>query len=96
MLIVKYLLIAKVRIAKCECPGAWKGEFCEIGPCHQHACFQNVTCTVTNDGLNFTCGPCPVMKNIIFEGDGVNCFRMLRATFLTKLAFEIISSLGSL
>ena len=53
------------------CPEGYSGDgiHCvEIeDPCSSNPCFENVTCTVVDDG--FKCGYCPAGM----RGDGVNC-----------------------
>ncbi len=82
--------VANVAKGKCLCPGAWTGEKCEIGPCESSPCFQQVQCNISSDGLNFTCGPCPILNGTIFTGDGVRCFRKFLITLIVMFKSDYI------
>ena len=67
-----------MQIATCECPGDWAGDYCELDPCEVNPCFVRVNCSLSADGLHFSCGSCPVIDGVPYDGDGVNCVRMLK------------------
>ncbi len=66
-----------VASVECQCAGKYKGEKCDISPCDAKPCFQGVTCTLTADNLDFTCGACPVLDGIEYTGNGITCTRIL-------------------
>ena len=60
-------------VVNCTCPGSRSGPRCEISPCASSPCFSQVNCTETADGLNYTCGHCPIINDTYYIGDGINC-----------------------